>query len=95
LEASRRIAAEETAGCSVRPREAFCGDGRVATDFMGGGEDGQSMVVQSDGKILVAGRSGKAFALARYRAGGKLDLSFSDDGKLTSFIGGTTDGQSI
>lgn len=67
----------------------FGGDGQVSTDF-GGYDAATSIVVQSDGKILVAGSSydGKSwdFAVARYNADGSLDTGFSDDGMLTTDI---------
>jgi hypothetical protein len=65
------------------------------TDFAHGADSARAAAVRPDGKILVAGRSGQAFALARYTPDGKLDLSFSHDGKLTRFMGGSDDGQSI
>jgi serralysin len=74
---------------------SFSGDGKQTTDFAHRADSARAVSVRTDGRILVAGRSGKALALARYTAGGKLDLSFSHDGKLTSFIGGSDDGQSI
>jgi uncharacterized delta-60 repeat protein len=61
------------------------GDGNVTTDF-GDNIDvtGKSVVVQSDGKIIVAGYGGNDFALARYNSDGTLDTTFSDDGKTTT-----------
>ncbi len=68
---------------------SFGTSGLVTTDF--GGDDGAtSLIVQSDGKILVAGYSNTTsglFALARYNANGTLDNSFDTDGKLTTAIG--------
>jgi serralysin len=55
------------------------GDGMVTTDF-GSFEYGNSVTVQADGKILVAGPS----TLVRYNAGGSLDTSFDGDGKVTT-----------
>ncbi|HLQ44680.1 MAG TPA: delta-60 repeat domain-containing protein, partial [Planctomycetaceae bacterium] len=53
------------------------------------------MAVQSDGKIVVAGRatigSTFDFALARYNADGSLDTSFGTGGKVTTAIGTSTD----
>jgi serralysin len=74
---------------------SFSGDGKQTTDFAHGADSARAAAVRPDGKILVAGRSGKALALARYTTAGKLDLSFSHDGKQTSFLGGTDDGSSI
>jgi uncharacterized delta-60 repeat protein len=76
---------------------SFGGDGRVVTDFLPGADNGQdaahTVLVQADGRILAAG-SGVAggtsvdFAVARYRADGSLDPTFSNDGRVTSdFVG--------
>ncbi|MDH3379700.1 MAG: hypothetical protein OEQ39_22475 [Gammaproteobacteria bacterium] len=63
----------------------FSGDGIVLTDpeIQGAIDDASALVVQPDGKILVAGSStfGDAdVALARYNADGSLDNSFAGDG---------------
>ena len=69
---------------------SFDTDGKLTTDF-GGNDLGHSVIVQDDGKILVAGSyiigSGSNysdFAIARYNADGSLDISFSGDGKYTA-----------
>ena len=73
----------------------FDADGRLTTDF-GGSDRGSSVTVQADGKILVAGTSGNAVALARYNVDGSLDTGFDVDGKLTtSFASGAGNGQSV
>ena len=64
------------------------GNGIITTDF-GGQDFGHSIVIQSDGKILVAGyttavASGADFALIRYNKDGTLDTSFGNQGKLTT-----------
>jgi uncharacterized delta-60 repeat protein len=75
---------------------SFDGDGKLTTAFVGGSVDrGYSMAVQSDGKIVVAGRSNSDFALARYNANGTLDTSFDGDGKLTTDFGSLDDGLSV
>ena len=60
--------------------------GKVTTDF-GLTETASSVVVQSDGKIIVAGgtypifpSADGQFALARYNSNGSLDTSFGDNG---------------
>jgi uncharacterized delta-60 repeat protein len=69
---------------------SFSGDGKVTTDFSSGLDYGQSVNIQSDGKILVAGYTQNPntgltdFALARYNTNGSLDTSFSGDGKVTT-----------
>ena len=69
---------------------SFDGDGKVITDF-GAGEQGQSVRIQSDGKILVAGDTGSypnfSFALARYNTNGSLDATFDLDGKVVTDFG--------
>jgi uncharacterized delta-60 repeat protein len=75
--------------------KTFSHDGRVTTRLKPGDDDDQAfgVVVNPRGKITVAGRrepgsGGGQFALVRYRAGGKLDKTFSNDGKaLTNFPG--------
>jgi len=68
----------------------FDGDGKVTTAIGTGIDTGYSVVLQPDGKILVAGScvgSNYDFALVRYNADGSLDTSFSGDGKVTTAIG--------
>ena len=74
---------------------SFSGDGKLTTDF-GGGNDAAAVALQADGKIVVAGSSriGTAqndLALARYRADGSLDTAFSDEGTVTTDLGGYDD----
>ena len=45
------------------------------------------MVLQTNGKIVVAGHAGDDFALARYNTNGSLDTTFSGDGKQTTDFG--------
>ncbi|MCP4093790.1 MAG: BspA family leucine-rich repeat surface protein, partial [Planctomycetes bacterium] len=81
---------------------SFDGDG-VLTTAIGSGDDfGHSLAVQSDGKILVAGRSHNGsdddFALVRYDTDGSLDTTFGGgDGMVTTAIGAGDDngGQGI
>ena len=66
---------------------SFGEDGKVTTDFTLGDDDGYSVALQADGKIVVAGQAGSRntkFALARYEADGSLDATFGDGGKLTT-----------
>jgi uncharacterized delta-60 repeat protein len=76
---------------------SFSSDGKVTTDFGGNNSaGGNSVIVQSNGKILVAGfaydsNGNSDFALARYNANGSLDTSFSSDGKVTTDFAGYTD----
>jgi uncharacterized delta-60 repeat protein len=65
---------------------SFSGDGKVITN-LGNNDSGSAVIVQADGKILVAGSSDGNFALVRYNANGSLDTSFSGDGKVTTDLG--------
>ncbi|MCP4963695.1 MAG: hypothetical protein GY926_00480, partial [bacterium] len=47
--------------------------------------------VQSDGKIILAGKGSNDFALVRYNTDGSLDTSFDSDGVATTGIGAGTD----
>jgi uncharacterized delta-60 repeat protein len=64
--------------------------GKVVTD-LGGPDRAEAVVLQSDGKIVVAGRSGGDFALARYESNGTLDSTFGGDGVVTTDFAGNQD----
>jgi uncharacterized delta-60 repeat protein len=70
----------------------FSGDGKARTNFTGGNDYALNVVVQADGKIVAVGRAGGRggrFAVARYNDDGRLDMSFSGDGKvMTNFTSG-------
>ncbi|MFF5496835.1 calcium-binding protein [Streptomyces aquilus] len=78
---------------------SFDGDGIVDTSFGAeGGAIAKDMVVQSNGKIVLAGYSGETsfdFALARYNADGSLDTTFGGDGKVTTDLGGYNWGETV
>ena len=79
---------------------SFSVDGKVTTSFGTGHDYGRSVVIQPNGKILIAGSAyigtNGDFAIARYNADGTLDDSFSVDGKVTTAFGTGTDyGQSV
>ena len=71
--------------------KSFSGDGRTTLDFAGvmGLDIGRSVAVQHSGKIVVGGQateivaSGSEFGIARFKANGKPDKSFSGDGRTT------------
>ncbi len=70
----------------------FDTDGKVLTNFGGYSDSGQSVAIQSDGKIVVGGVSYTTistgtFALARYNTDGSLDSSFGAGGKVTTSFG--------
>ena len=82
----------------VQPVAAAPGDldttfgtgGKVTTAIGNSSDNGRSVVIQPDGKIIVAGysyNSGYDFALVRYNTNGSLDTSFSGTGKVTTAIG--------
>jgi uncharacterized delta-60 repeat protein len=74
---------------------SFDGDGRVITPF--GITFGGDVVVQNNGKILVAGHSNFGgsrnwdFVLLRYNADGTLDSTFDGDGKVTTDFGASSE----
>jgi uncharacterized delta-60 repeat protein len=64
------------------------GDGIVTTNFGSGAIDiGRAVVVQSNGKITIAGRSRTELAFARYDSNGNLDNSFDADGLVIQNAG--------
>lgn len=73
---------------------SFDSDGKVSTD-LGNSDIAYSVVVQADGKILVAGSSSQNFALVRYNANGSLDTSFDGDGAITTDFGAVDEGRSV
>jgi len=64
---------------------SFGSGGTVISDF--GGFSANSLALQPDGKIVVAGSFGFDFALARYNADGRLDAGFGSGGKVTTDFG--------
>ncbi len=74
--------------------------GKVSTDFNTYSDFAQSVLVQPDGKIVVAGYSlissgDYDFALARYNSNGTLDPTFGTGGKVTTFFYGNEFGRSL
>jgi uncharacterized delta-60 repeat protein len=59
----------------------FSGDGYALTNFGPGIDQARGAVLQTDGKIIVAGHSLRGFAVARYTPNGSPDLTFSGDGR--------------
>ena len=59
--------------------------GKVLTD-LGGGDAASDLVLQADGKIVLAGVGGLYlnFALTRYNTDGRLDSTFGVDGKVAA-----------
>ena len=71
----------------------FGTNGIVTTEIVNA--SASAMRIQSDGKIVAAGRTsvggGYDFALVRYNASGSLDTSFGTNGIVTTPIGGYTE----
>ena len=71
----------------------FSGDGAVLVDHGGTTDEYRTLEIQSDQKIIAAGRSnccgsGNDAAIVRINTDGSLDTTFSGDGKLTiDFLG--------
>ncbi len=70
----------------------FGSNGRVTTSFGPGADKAYALLLQPDGKIVLAGDSyqgatGSDFALARYNADGSLDTSFGNGGKVLTAVG--------
>ena len=80
------------AGSSI---SAFGNNGKVITPFDVSVDDSRATVVQTDGKIVIAGMSfigsNYDFAIARYNPDGTLDNTFDGDGKVTTSIGTADD----
>ncbi len=70
---------------------SFDGDGKVIMPIGSFFDEGWSVKLQSDGKIVMGGIAYNGtnydFALARFNANGSLDLSFNGTGKVTVGIG--------
>jgi uncharacterized delta-60 repeat protein len=67
----------------------FSGDGTAQVDFDGKPNEAYAVVIQSDGKIVVAGTAIRPdstsrgdFAVARLNSNGSLDTTFDGDGKM-------------
>ena len=67
---------------------SFGDDGKITTRFWSRPAVAFAVVIQLNGKIVMAGGGGRLarskFALARYRPGGKLDPTFGRGGRVTT-----------
>ena len=74
---------------------SFSDDGYLTTDFGAGDDSAQGVALDDGGNIVVAGwahtSGGVDFALARYTPSGAPDLSFDNDGLVTTPIGVAND----
>ncbi|WP_048439208.1 hypothetical protein [Caenimonas sp. SL110] len=70
---------------------SFNGTGKALIPLAGGNDSGSSVIVQTDGKILIAGSSDNGtnfdFSLIRLNANGTLDTSFNGTGKALVPVG--------
>jgi|GEM_PF-2072753 len=78
----------------------FNGIGYVRTNINGDSDNGSSVAIQEDGKIIVAGKviapgASFDFALIRYNSDGSLDLSFNTTGKVVTDFGGNDHANSV
>jgi uncharacterized delta-60 repeat protein len=78
---------------------SFGDAGKVTTSVGGKNDDVESVVIQGDGKIVVAGwfnaSSNNDFAVVRYNANGTLDTSFNETGKAAADFGADAYGHSV
>ncbi|HEY7056794.1 MAG TPA: Calx-beta domain-containing protein [Vicinamibacterales bacterium] len=81
------------------PDASFGINGTVSTDFAGSTDRAWAVVVDADGRIVVAGHAATPsptggdndFAVARYTNAGTLDPTFGTGGKVMTNIAGRTD----
>ena len=86
------LSSNTTAGIPGDLDPSFGNGGIVTTAFGGGNDYCYDMVMQSDGKIVVAGQAADAdFAVARYNPDGTLDITFNGTGKVTTDFSGNID----
>ena len=69
---------------------SFDGDGKVVTASSRGNMHAQGVVVQADGRVVVAGSAEDGFALLRYTVGGSLDSTFGEGGIASAGFGTNT-----
>ncbi|HEV2292459.1 MAG TPA: RHS repeat-associated core domain-containing protein [Tepidisphaeraceae bacterium] len=73
----------------------FSGDGKLTTDLGASNDDASAIVIDSSGRILVAGFGAVSgnynFAVVRYLSDGSLDTNFDTDGKAYVDFGGGID----
>ncbi|WP_188113424.1 hypothetical protein [Nocardioides humilatus] len=79
----------------------FSSNGRTTTGFGGENDAALDVAVQSDGRIVVAGRTDADgeydydFAVARYTTSGGLDASFNFDGKASIGFGDSDEARAV
>ena len=74
---------------------SFGKDGIIATQVGTNGSNANSIAIQNDGNIIVAGSSNNGsninFTLVRYSINGTLDTTFGTNGKITTQVGSSDD----
>lgn len=76
-------------------------DGTLDTTFgidgkvIGTNGEGNSIAIQSDGKILIGGTYNWSFVIERYNPDGSLDNTFGLDGKVNTIFGTTSEANSL
>jgi uncharacterized delta-60 repeat protein len=70
---------------------SFDGDGKVITDFAGGEDLINDIVIDASNRIVAAGRCPQKFALARYNSDGTLDTTLDGDGKVATDVSASPD----
>jgi uncharacterized delta-60 repeat protein len=75
---------------------SFNATGWAATDVGGGTADSSSsLVLQADGKIVLAGTAGANAALVRHNPGGGLDATFGGTGRVVQDFSGSDAGNAL
>ncbi|MEO5720501.1 MAG: dockerin type I domain-containing protein [Chthoniobacterales bacterium] len=74
---------------------SFDGDGKRLDDFGNSGANPRAVALQADGKIVLAGETRVDFGVMRFNPDGSLDPSFSGDGRVTTEINGSDDGEAL
>jgi uncharacterized delta-60 repeat protein len=80
---------------------SFGAGGKVLTDFQGSNDEGNALVRQPDGRVVVVGSTHdpatglSSFGLARYRARGSLDATFGGDGRVITDFGSAAIAQAV
>lgn len=78
---------------------SFGTSGRVVTDFNLGLDEAYAIALQTDGRIVIAGRtevaSGPEFGLVRFNSDGTLDTGFDSDGRVVTVQNGSNEATSV
>ncbi len=79
-----------------RDNSFVVGSGVAVTSITSLDDEAEAVVIQPDGKILVAGTCGNDFCIARYNPNGTLDTSFNVVGtRVLSVTGGSDEGRAL